>query len=377
MSASLKEASPKLELRGRPAPVTRLSRRALAVVVGGLMLFALLAMLWAFRTPDKRAAPMEAPPEVERVTPAEGLQALPSDYRQVPAPVPAEVKPLPAKAAAGEKAEEPDPAADAEQQRLRSEADAAAKAELIFRTARDAVTDRETLSSVTDPSPTEVKTSAGEPDVPPVAKPGDRTHVDTETRSSSSPYRLLAGTVISAALLTAIHSDLPGPVIATVTEPIYDTLTGRYLLVPQGSRLIGEYDSQIGYGQSRVLLVWTRLICPDGSSVALDKLPAADATGKAGLEDHVDWHWSRLFARAALSTLLGVGAELAASDRYDTEGRIVIATRESVQENASQIGQQFTRRNLDLQPTLTIRAGMPVRAIVNRDLSLPMHTTDR
>jgi len=148
-------------------------------------------------------------------------------------------------------------------------------------------------------------------------------------------------------------------------------------LVPQGSRLIGQYDSQVAYGQRRVLLVWTRLIHPDGSSLVLDRLPTTDVAGQSGLEDRVDWHWNRIFAGAALSTLIDVGAELAAPDRVDADGRIVIATRESVQETVNQVGQQVTRRNLDLQPTLTVRAGFPVRVVVNHDLMLQPFAEDR
>lgn len=183
-----------------------------------------------------------------------------------------------------------------------------------------------------------------------------------------SPYQLMAGTVIPAALVTAVNSDLPGQVIASVTEQVYDSVTGQHLLIPQGSRLIGQYDSQVAYGQRRVLLVWTRLIRPDGSSLTLDRLPATDAAGQAGVEDAVDWHWRRIVAGAALSTLIGVGAELAAPDRTDADGRIVIATRESMQDTANQVGQQITRHNLDLQPTLTVRAGYILRVIVHRDL---------
>src|SRR3546814_1111887 len=113
-----------------------------------------------------------------------------------------------------------------------------------------------------------------------------------------SPYQLMAGTVIPAALLTAVNSDLPGQVIATVTEQVYDSVTGRHLLIPQGSRLIGQYDSQVAFGQRRALLVWTRLIRPNGSSLVLDRLPATDAAGQMGLEDNVDWHWRRIVAGA-------------------------------------------------------------------------------
>jgi type IV secretion system protein VirB10 len=117
-------------------------------------------------------------------------------------------------------------------------------------------------------------------------------------------------------------------------------------------------------------MVWTRLILPDGASMVLDRLPGVDMAGKTGLEDGVDWHWRRLLGGAVLSTLVGVGAELAAPDRNDANGRVVIATRESVQESVNEIGQQITRRNLNVQPTLTVRPGFRFRVLVNRDLVL-------
>lgn len=185
-----------------------------------------------------------------------------------------------------------------------------------------------------------------------------------------SPYQVMAGTLIPAALITGIKSDLPGQVIASTTEPVYDSATGRHVLIPQGSRLIGRYDSQVAFGQRRVLLVWQRVILPDASSILLDRLPGLDTAGFAGLEDGVDWHWDRILAGAALSTLLGVGAELAAPTSSDAAGRVVIATREGLQETINTVGQELTRRNLNVQPTLTIRPGFPVRVMVNQDLVL-------
>jgi type IV secretion system protein VirB10 len=189
----------------------------------------------------------------------------------------------------------------------------------------------------------------------------------------ASPYAVMASTVISAALVTGINSDLPGQVIANVTEPVYDTATGRFLLIPQGSRLIGRYDSQVAFGQRRVLLVWTRLILPDTSSIALDRLPGIDTAGYAGLEDGVDWHWQRILAGAALSTFLGVGTELAAPDNRTDGSRVVIAARESAQDSVNQVGQEITKRNLSVQPTLTIRPGFAVRVMVNKDLVLRLY----
>jgi type IV secretion system protein VirB10 len=198
----------------------------------------------------------------------------------------------------------------------------------------------------------------------------------TETRNSgnlktpTSPYQVMAGTVIAGALVTGIKSDLPGDVIATVTEPVYDTATGKFVLIPQGSRILGRYNSQVSYGQSRVQVVWNRVILPDTSSLTLDNLAGADPAGYAGLEDGVDWHWDRIFAGAALTTLLGVGAELAAPENRQNGDRVINAGRNSLQDSVNQVGQEMTRRNLNIQPTLTERPGLPVRIIVNRDLVL-------
>ena len=188
--------------------------------------------------------------------------------------------------------------------------------------------------------------------------------------AARAPYTLMAGTVISAALVTGIKSDLPGDVIATVTEPVYDTATGRFLLIPQGSRILGKYNSQVSFGQSRVQMVWNRIILPDTSSLTLDNLVGTDPAGYAGLEDEVDQHWGRIFAGAALTTLLGIGAELAAPENRQNGNRIVIAGRDGLQDSVNQVGQEMTRRNMNIQPTLTARPGLPVRIIVARDLQV-------
>ena len=177
-----------------------------------------------------------------------------------------------------------------------------------------------------------------------------------------------AGTVIPAALITGIRSDLPGEITAQVTEAVYDTPSGKYLLIPQGARLIGKYDSQVAFGQSRVLLVWDRIIMPDGKSIVLERQEGADTQGYAGLEDDVDYHWWELAKAAVLSTLLGVGSDLGTNGSNDSD--LVHALREGAQDSLSNTGQQLVRRQLNVQPTLTIRPGFPVRVIVNRDLVL-------
>src|SRR4029077_5676053 len=136
-----------------------------------------------------------------------------------------------------------------------------------------------------------------------------------------SPFVIQAGTIIPAALITGIRSDLPGQITAQVTETVYDSPTGRFLLIPQGARLIGIYDSQVAFGQSRVLLFWTRLIMPNGRSIVLERQPGADTAGFSGLEDEVDNHWGALFKAALLSTLLGVGSELGSTTGTGAQAR--------------------------------------------------------
>ena len=184
----------------------------------------------------------------------------------------------------------------------------------------------------------------------------------------ASPYVLQAGAVIPAALITGLRSDLPGQVTAQVTEDVYDSPTGKILLIPQGARLIGQYDAQIAFGQSRALLVWNRLIMPNGRSIVLERQPGADTEGYAGLEDEVDNHWGMLFKAAILSTMLSVGSEAGTSDNRTT--RSLQAIRQGASQSINQTGQQVVSRSLNIQPTITIRPGFPVRVMVTHDLVL-------
>ena len=185
-------------------------------------------------------------------------------------------------------------------------------------------------------------------------------------KAAASPNMLSAGSVISASLITGLRSDLPGLVTAQVTERVYDSATGRILLVPQGARLIGSYDSVVAFGQRRALVVWQRIVLPDGSSLALDNVPATDPSGYAGLADKVDFHTWSLLKGVAISTLLGVGSSVT----FSSESDLVKAIRESTQQNVSRAGDQITSRNLQVQPTITIRPGALVRLVVHRDLIL-------
>ena len=297
--------------------------------------------------------------------PLPGDLGRPIRNAQVPVPVPGE------------------PAVDADQQRVAQETEAARTSRLFATTnARERPTP--TALPATTATDQAARTLAGRVEPPPfdpdsllnmqdrklafLTAPVDRKTVSPDRLANpASRYVVQAGAVIPAALITGIRSDLPGQVTAQVTEHVYDSPTGKYLLIPQGSKLVGVYDSQISFGQDRVLLVWTRLIMPNGRSIVLERQPGADTQGFAGLDDEVDHHWGRLFTAAALSTLLGVGSELGAANN---DSAILTALRRGSTDSLNQAGQQVVRRNLNIQPTITIRPGFPVRVIVNRDLVL-------
>jgi type IV secretory pathway VirB10-like protein len=194
-----------------------------------------------------------------------------------------------------------------------------------------------------------------------------RTTSPDRVQPAASPYVLQAGSVIPAALITGLRSDLPGEVTAQVTEDVYDTPTGKILLIPQGARLIGRYDAQVAFGQSRALLVWNRLIMPNGRSIVLERQPGTDPEGYAGLEDQVDNHWGMLFEAAILTTLLSIGSEAGANNN---ENALVQALRQGSSQGFSQVGEQVVGRSLNVQPTITIRPGFPVRVLVTHDLVL-------
>lgn len=232
-------------------------------------------------------------------------------------------------------------------------------------------------ASVTQAAPTpEAAGPALDPDRDPNAQERKAEFVGALDRSGDinphtlaappSPYLLSAGSVISASLITGLRSDLPGLVTAQVTSQVFDSPTGRFLLIPQGSRLIGSYDSVVAFGQKRALIVWQRIMLPDGSSLKIENVPATDASGYSGLQDKVDFRTWALLKGVALSTLLGVGSQLTVSGESD----LVQAIRESTQQNVSRAGDQLTSRSLNIQPTITIRPGSTVRMVVHKDLIL-------
>ena len=375
---------PDLRLRGEPPRVTRLSPKVL-IGLASVTALSIGAVVGYGLQRAHRAIEHSPSLGIENRPAADALARLPKDYAdaspQTPRlgpPLPGDLgKPMLAAGVASPEAGTPSPTPppDPQAQHLAQETDSARTSRLFSQGfeaapvsplasggAGAAAADAPAPApgaSVQAPQDHKLAFLAG----------GAATPVVSSERllAAASPFVVQAGAVISAALLTGIRSDLPGMVTAEVTEPVYDSPTGRYLLIPQGARLIGQYDSSISFGQSRALLVWTRLVMPDGASIVLDRLPAADAQGYAGLQDRVDFHWDAVFKAAALSTVLGVGAEAGTSDR---ENNLVQALRMGASDSLDQAGQQIVQRQLNVQPTLTIRPGYPVRVMVTRDLVL-------
>jgi type IV secretion system protein TrbI len=367
-----------LRLRAERPRITRLSRKVLA---GGSALALLLvsgAVLWALRSNRPHSPAPDELYSTDHHNVADGLTTLPRDYAGIPRDVPRLGPPLPGDlgrpivTAEGQSAPI---GLDAEQQRANQETEAARTSKVFASTTAPVApphsASQETVTKTASSSDEALIQNGQDSKLLFVNAPVDRrTTAPDRISRPASPFVVQAGTIIPAALITGIRSDLPGQITAQVTENVFDTPTGRAKLVPQGARLIGVYDSQVSFGQSRVLLVWTRLIMPNGRSIVLERQPGADAAGYSGLEDEVDNHWKELLGAAALSTLLGVGSELGSGADNGSNTAVLQALRLGAANSVNQTGQQVVRRNLNIQPTLTIRPGFPVRVIVNRDLVL-------
>jgi type IV secretion system protein TrbI len=397
-----------LELRARPQPVTRINRK---VLIGGAAVLLLIIsgiVLVALKPPSLRIASHQELFNVDHKPITDGLSKLPSTYDGVRPDKKIDVDKRPTAVTAGVRQltePESDPVVEAERvekARLARMAGQARESQVFFRLQLKAQP-REAPAAEVRPDPI--------PRPSPIASEGDLTMLsalraaeraraiaagdidglanDTsdQTRKLSflksgpekdiynphglqkpaSPYQLMAGTIIAASMVSGLNSDLPGFVIAQVTENVYDTVSGRYLLMPQGARLIGKYDNVIAFGQERALVVWQRIILPDGSSIVIDNLPATDTGGYAGLADEVDLHTWKLLKGVALATVLGVGSQLAFGS---SDSDLVKALQQSTQSTTNRAGQRLVERNLNVQPTITVRPGWPLRVIVHKDLVL-------
>ena len=379
-----------MRLRPEPPRVTRLSRKVLAGLglvaglgIGGALIYAMQARKDHGHGQELYATDVNATPD--------GLAGLPKDYTGIPKlgpPLPGDLgRPIlnaqtavqPTVPTMGGM---PNPALSPEEQRQQRESEDARTGRLFAQTntrsASPAVTQQAGVTSASAApaadltslglAPQAATPTAQERQLAFLSQAVDRRTVSPDRVAAPASANILqAGAVIPAALITGIRSDLPGQITAQVTENVHDSPTGRILLIPQGTRIIGQYDNGVGFGQRRVLLVWNRLIFPNGRSIVLERQTGADAEGYAGLEDGIDYHWGELFKAAVLSTILSVGASAGTSG---SDSDLVSALREGASDSISQTGRQLVQRQLNIAPTLTIRPGFPVRIIVTRDLVL-------
>ena len=380
MSEANSNTSAPMRLRAEPPRVTRLSRKVLASVTAVALVGIGGALIYALQTRNAGRDGEELYSTANRQT-ADGLAGLPRDYTGpvLGPPLPGDLgRPILDAQNRGQPVVPPTittPAVDQAEQRRIAEEEAARTSRVFFQTqpgTTPAAPGGSTTPGLAGVDLAGLAGQAGQQTAQDRQSAFLNGPVDRRTTSldrvmaPASPFVLQAGAVIPAALITGIRSDLPGQITAQVTENIYDSPTGRSLLVPQGTRIIGQYDNNVQFGQRRVLLVWNRLIFPNGRSMVLERQPGADTQGYAGLEDGVDYHWWDLMKAAGLSTLLGIGTELATDD----EDRLIRAIRDGAQDTINQAGQQIVQRQLQVAPTLTIRPGFPVRVIVTRDLVL-------
>lgn len=401
----------RLELRARPRPIRRLNKRTLMIGCAVAALFIAGATIIAL-SPPRMFKPTERTElyNTDRKQTADGLTKLPKSYQDLPPklgpPSPGDIGRAFAEsekklgAASAETPFQADPEQDVERaERIRQAriAQQAKESGLLFRLSEKQDRRKQPAAAVTateqpsafrpapvDSTPTtadllaraqRLNDRSGEIIPSPQARKLAfvSAKADKETTNphalatAPSPYAIMAGSIIPASLITGLNSDLPGSTIAQVTENVYDTVTGEHLLVPQGARLFGKYDSVVAFGQKRALVIWTRLILPNGNSIVIENLPAADVAGYAGLEDEVDFHTWQLLKGIGLATLIGVGTQLSFGN---DESDLVKALRESVQQTTNRAGQRLVERELDVQPTITVRPGWPLRVIVSRDLML-------
>ncbi len=383
-------------LRGDPPRVMRLSRKTLALIgiaaglgIGGSLIYALQ---------PRHLTSAANLYDTDGRNKADVVTSAPSDYSKVPklgAPLPGDLgRPILSAQANGQTVpvppigpqagSTPDPArsaAEQARQRALQERDAARNSRLFLGGNGAQAASAQAGATVATPAATSVATvgpgSAGADRQPAptgqaskrafLQNDGNRSVVSDERLSApASPNIVMAGSIIPAALITGIRSDLPGQITAQVTQNVYDSPTGNILLIPQGARLIGEYDSEVSAGQNRVLLAWDRLILPDGRSILLDRQPGADAGGFAGLQDRTNYHWANMLKAALVSTLLGVGGELVTNN----DDELLRALRYGTQDTVNQTGRQLVQREVNVPPTLAIRPGYPLRVMVTRDLIL-------
>lgn len=354
-SADLDPAVRAMRLRADPPKPLRLSRKAAMAGAAGLVAAISTAAGFGLLNASKETPSVELAPS--RAPPPEAVRALPGDYAapRLGPPLPGDLgEPVlnarnAVEASTGTTAsvardEHRAEARRAERERRRAEAEAALGSPLLL----------------IQNGSINAGGARGSPDDPPEVKVDRSADVEADAT-------LLAGAVLEASLVTGVRSDLAGPVLGQITADVHDTLTGRSLLIPKGSRLIGSHASDVSQGQSRLAVRWTRIILPNGRSIALEDEAASDARGYAGLEDRTDQRWGERLRAAALTTLLAVGGAAVGVDDAD---RVARALRDGTGRGMDALGRGLVERGLSIPPRITVRAGFAFRIILTRDLNL-------
>ena len=383
--AARRDAPPPITTRA-PAPrPRRLSRRAIILFAGGSALGLAAALGFALTSTGHRTAQQETV-AVDHRQSTDLLATAPKDYGSITAgkvaalgPPPAataqtsgpgtDVRTAPASDSTGTRPADNEQAAARQRQRQQRDSARSSKLFAASKESGRSAQAADTPASVSRSDPQATSLNDAQDRKAAFVSSGIRTPTVNSGQLTAPAGRnvVIAGSTIAAALITGLSSDLPGEVVAQVTEDVLDSMTGRIKLIPQGARLIGSYDAHVTYGQSRALVVWTRLILPDGRSLELDRLIGTDAAGQSGFADRVDHHTVTLLKAGLLSTLFGVGANVATGGG-GSNNDIAYAIRDSAGQSVERAGDKLVGRELDVQPTITVRAGARVRVLVNRDL---------
>lgn len=200
----------------------------------------------------------------------------------------------------------------------------------------------------------------------------DLGYLPNQVMAPLSPFELKRGSVIPATLITGINSDLPGRLIAQVSQHVFDSATGHHLLIPQGTRLFGRYDSKVTFGQRRALVIWTDIVFPDGATLQIGGMAGTDAQGYGGFSDQVDNHYFEVFGTAILVAAIGAGIDMALpDDQGSADNSATDAARRSFAETFSEVADRTIGRNMEVQPTLEIRPGYIFNVLVDQDLVFP------
>lgn len=381
-----------LPLRAKaPSPTSRLNRKAvmmvIAVLVGAIGLSVVIAFSPSNHFEDGESRDYRPP------SPGEAVKSLPADYSAIKRP-PKLGPPLKGELGAAELAFKNTQKEESEEEKLERELRLTRIKQATLARSSDVSFPGITLSSLQSGYAANQSQSAGGSAQSPLmagSLPGNQRDEDNRQDDKSiflysnragseylhqplvtpaSKYQLMAGTVVPGILITGINSDLPGQILGQVSQNVFDTVSGRSLLLPQGTKVIGEYDSRIVYGQERVLVVWTRLLMPNGSSISLEGMPGIDLSGYSGLTERVNNHYFRLLSGVLFGSILGAGAQMAQGGNRNIDPSFEQLALQGAAQNINQAGQQITRKNLNVQPTLEISPGHRFNIFLTKDVIL-------